>query len=42
MKDCIHISKLGLWAKFFVVTIIDIHKINLRPFRSLKYLVENS
>ncbi len=28
--------------KFFVVTIIDIHQMNLGPFGSLKFLVENS
>jgi hypothetical protein len=27
---------------FFVVTIIDIHQLNLGPFGSLRFLVENS
>ncbi len=27
---------------FFVVTIIDLHQMNLGPFGSLKFLVENS
>jgi hypothetical protein len=30
------------FGEFFVVTIIDIHQMNLRPFGSLKFLVENS
>jgi hypothetical protein len=46
MKNCIHTLKLGLWVEFFVnlmvVIIIDIHQLNLRPFGSLKSLVENS
>jgi len=45
-ENCIHISKLRLWVEFFVeifvVTIIDIHQLNLGPFGSLKFLVENS
>jgi hypothetical protein len=28
--------------EFFVVTIIDIHQLNLRPFGNLNFLVENS
>ncbi len=28
--------------KFFVLTIIDIHQLNLKPFGSFKILVENS
>jgi hypothetical protein len=42
MKICIHISKLGLWVQFFVVIIIDIHQLNLKPFASFKFLVKNS
>jgi len=39
MKICIHISKLGLWVEswvepFFVFNDIDIHQLNLGPFRS--------
>jgi hypothetical protein len=46
MKNYIHTSKPGLrWSflgNFLVVTIIDIHQMNLELFGSLNFLVENS
>jgi hypothetical protein len=40
-----HISNLGLgefWGDFvFVVNVIDIHLLNLKPFRNLRLLVGN-
>jgi hypothetical protein len=38
-------SKLRLWVKFcsdfFVVNDIELHQLNLGPFRSLNFLIEN-
>jgi hypothetical protein len=42
MKKCVNTSKLGLWVEFFVVTVIDIHQLNLGLFGTSKFLVENS
>ncbi len=46
MKNCIHTSKLGLLVEFcgdfFLWLDIDIHHLNLRPSKSLKFLVEIS
>jgi hypothetical protein len=45
MKNCKYISKLRLWVEFcnvfLVVNNIDVHQLNLRPFRCLQFLVEN-
>ncbi len=45
MKKYKYTSKLKLCAEFcnecFVVNDINIHQLNLKPFKSLKVLVEN-
>jgi len=45
-KNCIYISQLGLWVEFlgemFLVYDIDIHELNLGPFKDLKFLDEIS
>jgi hypothetical protein len=46
-KNCIYTSKLRLWVEFlgeffFMVYDIDIHELNLRPLRYLKFLDEIS
>jgi hypothetical protein len=45
MKNCKYTSKLRLWVEFcnefFGGSDIDVHQLNLQPFRSLEFLVEN-
>jgi hypothetical protein len=45
-KNCTYTSKLRLWVEFlgefFILYDIDIHELNLRPFRDLKFLDEIS
>jgi hypothetical protein len=40
-KFCIYTSKLGLWVEllgdFFMIYDIDIHELNLGPFRILNF-----
>jgi hypothetical protein len=44
MKNYKYTSKLTLWvefcSEFFVVNDIEIHQLNLRPLKSLKFLVK--
>jgi hypothetical protein len=47
LKNYTHISKLRLWVEFlgeffFIVYDIDIHELNLKPFKDLKFLDEIS
>ncbi len=45
MKNYKYISKLKLWMEFcddfFLVNDIDIHQLNLEPFKSLQIFFEN-